>query len=331
MKIGKLSNRDLERLVLSKIPFAPTQGEAGPSVGLDSAVMDMGDGFRLVLSSDPITAADADAGRLAVHVSCNDIAASGIRPAGIMVVLVVPPDCEESRISAIVEQAAATAASLGVRIAGGHTEVSDTVVRPMVTTTAFGWTRGNVVLASGAQAGDTICMTKTAGIEGTAILARDRRDILLSRIGAERLSEAEALIEQVSVLREGVAAAALGVHAMHDATEGGILGAVWELCAASGQGCLVQAGKIPVHPATAAAARVYGIDPLRLIASGSMILATDRPDSLIAGLAKEGISCTAIGTVEPGDCRILCPDGTAEPLEPPAADELYKTTPTSYY
>jgi hydrogenase maturation factor len=174
-------------------------------------------------------------------------------------------------------------------------------------------------------------MTKTAGIEGTAILARDRRDMLLARIGAQRLREAEDLIGQVSVLREGIAAAALGVHAMHDATEGGILGAVWEMCTASGQGCLVQAEKIPVHPATAKAAQVFGIDPLRLIASGSMILATDRPDALIAGLAGDGIACTAIGIVEPGDCRMQCPDGNTELLTPPAADELYKTTPTSYY
>ncbi len=329
MNIGKLSNHDLQRLVLSQIVFAPEAGEAGPAIGLDCAVLQMEDGMRLVLSSDPITAASADAGRLAVHIACNDIAAAGVKPAGIMFVLVVPPHSEESVISDLVRQASDAALELGVRIAGGHTEVSDTVARPMITTTAFGWTRGPVILASGGRAGDTVLMSKTAGIEGTAILARDRRELLLPRIGQEMVQKAEALIEQVGVLPEGLLAAALGVHAMHDATEGGVLGAVWELCTASGLGCVIHAAHIPVDDATLAAAQVFDIDPLRLIASGSMIMATDQPQAIIAALTRSGIRCTQIGRLQAGACWIEEQDGKVRELTPPAADELYKTTPTS--
>ncbi len=331
MRIGKLSNRDLERLVLSRVPFAGTAAESGPSVGLDCAVMEMGEGMRLVLSSDPITAAESDAGRLAVQISCNDIAAAGVRPAGIMIVLVVPPDCTEEHLTAIMDQTADAAARIGVRIAGGHTEVSDAVNRVMITTTAFGWTRGDVVLASGAKPGDTLLMTKTAGLEGTAILARDRRDRLLSIVTEAELGLAEAMLERISVVPEGMAAAGAGVHAMHDATEGGVLGACWELCRASGTGCLVRSRDIPVHPVTARIAGVFGIDPLRLIASGSMILATDRPSELLAAMAAEGIECTSIGTVDDGMCRVVLADGTIADLAPPEADELYKTAANSYY
>ncbi len=331
MNIGKLSNHDLQRLVLSQIVFSPDKGEVGPAVGLDCAVLQLEDGLRLVVSSDPITAASADAGRLAVHVSCNDIAAAGVQPAGIMLVLVVPPACDETTIRELVRQASDTALELGVRIAGGHTEVSDTVTRPMITTTAFGWTRGSVITASGGRAGDTLLMSKTAGIEGTAILARDRREGLLSKVSEKSLQDAEALMAHVSVLPEGLAAASAGVHAMHDATEGGILGAVWELCTASGLGCMVRTRQIPVAPATEAVTAVFGIDPLRLIASGSMIMATDRPQDVITSLAAKGVRCTAIGQLAPGACRVETRDGAVKTLTPPAADELYKTAPTSYY
>lgn len=331
MRIGKLSNQDLERLVLSHMPHIGSDRECGPSVGLDCAVLDMGGGMRLVLSSDPVTASCEDAGRLAIQVSCNDIAASGVRPAGIMLVLVVPPDSGEDLISGLMDQAAGAAADLGVRIAGGHTEVSGSVNRAMLVTTAFGWTSGEIVQASGARIGDTLLMTKTAGIEGTAILARDHADWLAVRLDGDTIGAAQAMIRRTGVVEEGLAAAAFGVHAMHDATEGGILGAVWELCSASGAGCRVRIRDIPVHPATTGVAGVFGIDPLRLISSGSMILASDHPEGLIAALAAKGIECTPIGTVERGTCLMERPDGTVSELDPPEADELYKTAGNSYY
>ena len=331
MRIGKLSNEDLERLVLSHVPFIGTASEAGPSVGLDCAVMDIGDGISLVLSSDPVTAAESDAGRLAIQISCNDIAASGVRPSGIMVVLIVPPDCTEERIAGIMKQTATAAAETGVRIAGGHTEVSDAVNRVLITTTAFGWTRGKVVLASGAKPGDTLLMSKTAGLEGTAILARDRQSDLEGRLTPAEFLQAFDMIGHISVVTEGTTGASLGVHAMHDATEGGILGACWELCRASGAGCLVRAGDIPVHPVTSLLSGIFHVDPLRLISSGSMIFATDRPEGLIAALGQAGIPCTAIGTVAEGECNVLMPDGIVQKLEPPGADELYKTASSSYY
>ena len=331
MKIGKLSNEDLESLVLSRISFAGAPGEAGPSVGLDCAVMDLGDGLRLVLSSDPVTAADADAGRLAIQVSCNDIAAAGVRPAGIMVVLVIPPDCTQDRIRDIMDQIVAVTNELGIRVAGGHTEVSDAVTRILITTTAFGWTRGPVILSSGGRPGDILLMTKTAGLEGTAILAKDRREELAAHLGAEAFQKAYAMLDSMSVVTEGETGARLGVHAMHDATEGGVLGACWELCHASGVGCILRAGDIPVHPVTAQIAGVFGMDPLRLIASGSMILATDRPDELVKELACQGVLCTPIGVLENGSCRMLLPGGTLQELPPPGADELYKSAVNSYY
>ena len=207
MRIGKLSNEDLQRLVLSHVPFTGTASEAGPAVGLDCAVMDIGDGISLVLSSDPVTAAESDAGRLAIQISCNDIAASGVRPTGIMVVLIVPPDCTEERIAGIMEQMAAAAAETGVRIAGGHTEVSDAVNRVLITTTAFGWTGGKVILASGAMPGDTLLMSKTAGLEGTAILAKDRHSELEGRLTPADFQQAYDMIGQISVVTEGTTGA----------------------------------------------------------------------------------------------------------------------------
>lgn len=324
MRIGKLSNHDLARLVLSRLPAKTGGVQQGPGIGLDCAAVRFGDG-HVVLTSDPITGATVEIGRLAIQISCNDVAAAGIRPSAIMLVVIAPPDTDEKALTQVIDQAASTAQKLNVSIVGGHTEVSDAVRRFLLVTTAVGMTYGRgLVSAAGGKANDALLMTKSAGIEGTAILAGDCAKQLSSSFSAEELQKAKAMIDRVSVIEEGAFAGGFTVHAMHDATEGGILGACWELAEASGLGCLIQSAAIPVHDLTRRICGVLRLDPLRLIASGSMIMATDRPDELIGELAQRGIDCVVIGklTADPVK-RIQTGDAVSE-LLPPESDEIYK-------
>jgi hydrogenase maturation factor len=325
MKIGKLSHDQLRTLVLDRLPAAGADILAGPAIGLDCAAVRVGDGL-IVVSSDPITGAAAEIGRLAVHISCNDIATCGIRPSLLTLVLIAPPTCRPDDIRQVIDQAAATAAHLGVSIVGGHTEVSDAVSRMVVVTTAIGQAQPGqpLILAGGGRAGDMLLMTKTAGLEGTAILAADRGERLSGSLSPDELAQAAGMIEQISVVAEGACAGRLGAHALHDATEGGILGAVWELAQAGRTGCLVWADQIPIDPLTRRICQLLDLDPLRLIASGSLIIATDRPAPLIAELSAGGILCTAIGRLsDDGRCRVRNDAGTVD-LAPPGPDELYK-------
>ena len=325
MKIGKLSHTELEQLVLSRLPQAAGTVLSGPGIGLDCAAVRFNDG-QVILTSDPITGAGADIGRLAVHISCNDIAACGIRPSVLMMVILAPPDAQPDDIRQIVDQAAAAARQLNVSIAGGHTEISDAVSRFVVITTAIGFTYGDrVIQASGGRAGDTLLMTKTAGLEGTAILAADQADKLAGWLDPDELARARALISKISVVEEGTCGRSFNVHAMHDATEGGILGACWEMAQACGLGCVVEAGKIPVDPLTERICQALGLDPLRLVSSGSLILATAQPDELIQELARKGILCTAIGHLTAEAPRVMLTGDGLRELESPGPDELYKT------
>jgi hydrogenase expression/formation protein HypE len=323
MRIGKLSDADLHRLVLDRLPKTGAATLTGPGSGLDCAVVRSG-GDLVVLTCDPITGAAADIGRIAVHVACNDIASTGLVPRCLLLSLIAPPDCTPESIAELVDQAAAAAASLGVEIVGGHTEVSDAVRRFVVNTTAIAFSGDRpVVASSGAKPGDALLMTRTAGLEGTAILAADRSEVLAARLTEAELDEAQRFVDRISVVLDGTTAGREGAHAMHDATEGGILGAAWELAEASHLGCAVDADRIPVHPLTRRICESLGIDPLRLISSGSMLIATDRPDGMIAALARVDVPAVRIGTLTQDPARILL-DGRGErPLDPPGPDELF--------
>lgn len=324
MKIGKLNPEDLENMVLDRLPVLSDDIICGPATGLDCAAIRYQDG-QVVLSTDPITGASADIGSLAIHVSCNDIAAFGIRPKALLLVLIAPPAASRAEIEAVIDQAAATARQMGVSIVGGHTEVSDAVNRFVVTTTAIGFTGDSpLVRSNGAQPGDTLVMTKTGGLEGTAILAADQAARLGCRLTEDELAAARRLLEQISVVPEGVIGGELGVSAMHDATEGGILGAAWELAQASGLGLTIEPARIPLQPLTRRICAELAIDPLRLISSGSLLIATAEPDRLLARLAAAGILGTAIGRLTADPACWLLADGQQQPLDPPGPDELYK-------
>ena len=324
MKAGKLTDEALRRIVIERLPRRSDRVAEGPGTGLDCGVVRSAGGLTAV-SSDPITGASAEIGRIAVHVSCNDIACCGIRPVAITLVIIAPEDATEDDLVRIMDQASATASMLGVDIAGGHTEISAAVNRFVVVTTAFGYSEeGGIVHSSGAKAGDSILMTKHAALEGSAILASDFGDRLADAMSMAELEEARGFMERISVVEEGAICGQAGVHAMHDATEGGILGAVWELCAASGKGCLVELARIPLLPLTDRICGALGLDPYRLISSGSMLIATDRPDEIRSRLADAGIGCAVIGEIVEKECRYVDLDGQVHELLPAEADELYK-------
>lgn len=324
MKVGKLTNEDLKRVVLERLPICSSDVSKGPSVGLDCAVIKSKDGF-MVVSSDPITGAASDVGRIAIHVSCNDIACTGTKPTALMLVIIAPSNATEEELICVIEQASQAAKETGVDIIGGHTEVSDTVNRFILMTTAIGFSKtDSPVSAAGAQIGDAILMTKHAALEGTSILAADFRDRLCQVLSAEELQSAMDLVRRISVVKEGVLCGSLGVHAMHDATEGGIMGAVWEISEASGTGCVLDLPAIPVLPVTHQICGFFGINPYALISSGSMIITTDNPGEAAEALGVEGILCTQIGKIVEKNRQYTDIHGQIHELLPPASDELYK-------
>ena len=226
------------------------------------------------------------------------------------------------------EQAAAAAEECGVEIVGGHTEITTAVNQPVIVSTAIG--RGKKWQSASAEkieVGDCILMTKSAGIEGTGIIAGDYEAELAEFLSEKEINEAKALLSEISVVKEGMAAGSIGTHGMHDVTEGGILGAVWEMCRIADVGAELWDKAIPVAEVTRKICAHYDIDCLRLISSGSMIImaAPEKKEAIMKKLKDDGVAVCEIGRILPHEEGLyLQKNGSKKEIEPPRADELYK-------
>ena len=329
LKTGKLDSDVLERIVFDKITYRRDDVLTRSGIGEDCAVIDYGE-YECVISTDPITAAIADIGRLAIKVTCNDIASNGIEPVGIVLACMLPVGTTEEDVEQIMEQAGKAAAELKVEIIGGHTEVTNAVNQPVIVSTAVGkgkkWSSQN---AENMQPGDYILMTKTAGMEGTGIIARDFGDEVRKFLTEEEVQEAVAMLDQVSVLQEGLIAGKIGTCGMHDVTEGGILGAVWELCEVGNVGGEVWIDEVPLTAVARKICKAFDIDPLRLISSGSMMIiaAPDKKDQIMKELTEAGIKTTCIGRIKNKEDGVRMKVGRElMEVDPPYMDEIYKVT-----
>jgi hydrogenase maturation factor len=324
MEIGKLPNSILERIVINKIRKNRSEVILRPGIGEDCSALDFGE-YDCVLSSDPITGTAKEIGRLAVHISCNDIASCGVEPLGLLVTVLCPPGATEQELEMIMEQVTGTAASIHIDILGGHTEITNAVNRYVINCTAVGrCLKGKLIPTSGAKKGDSLVLTKHAGLEGASIIAHEKEQELAKVLKNEEIREVKNYLEDLSVVKDGLIAAQFGVHAMHDVTEGGILGAVWEMCEASGNGAEVYIENIPVTMSTRKICEYYNIDPYKLISSGCMLISADDGEGLVNHLNAAGISANIIGRLNETKQKVMIAAGKHEQIPPPAADELYK-------
>lgn len=322
MKEGKLPSELLRELVFNNIKVKNENVILRPEIGEDCTAIEYGD-YACVLSTDPITGAQKGIGALAVHISCNDVASSGVKPLALLMTIMAPTDTNEEDIRVLMQEAGEAAAQLNVEIAGGHTEITSAVNKIIVSTTAIGKIpKHKLVRTSGAKVGDDVVMTKYAGLEGTAILAKDREEELIGKLTPKQLENAKALSSEISVVKEGVLAGELGVHSMHDVTEGGILGAAWEIAESSNTGIEINLDKIPVLEETKLICKYYKIDPYRLISSGSMIMTCDNGVSFAEHFKAMGIPAAVIGKIT-AKGRSIIQNGISTELDPPGPDELF--------
>ncbi len=327
MKTGKLDSELLKSIVFNHIKFRRKEVLVRPAIGEDCAVVDFGED-ACVLSTDPITGAVNEVGRLAVHISCNDIASSGVEPLGILLTIMVPEGTTKDQVEEIMRQASEEAEKLNVEIIGGHTEVTDAVNQAVIVSTAIGKGKKDRLMNKEAvKPGDAIILTKNAGLEGTGIIATDYWEKLKTSLSDEELRRSKEMLKDLSVVKEGLIAGEIGVLQMHDVTEGGVLGAVWEMCEKSGAGAWIDYDKIPVAPETIKICKTLHLDFLKLISSGCMmiVVSEEKKEKLIDALTKEKIPASQIGVMtEKG--KVMLKDGDAIEIQPPESDELYKVS-----
>lgn len=325
MKIGKVPENVLKRSVFKQIHTKRPEVVLGAGVGEDCAAVKLAPDEVFVLSTDPITGTAQDIGTLAIQITLNDLASAGAEPVGVLLTVLLPESMEEPGLKKLMMQVEEVCAKANVQVMGGHTEVTGVVSQPVITVCGVGKAKeGALVSTAGARPGMDILITKWAGLEGTSILAKERERELLTRFSAPFVETAKSMDAYISVLSEAAVAVLSGVSAMHDVTEGGVFGALWELAEASGVGLDIDLKKIPIRQETVEICEFFGINPYGLISSGCMLMAARDGNALLAELTAAKIPAAVIGKATAGNDRILWNEDEKRFLEPPRTDELYQ-------
>jgi hydrogenase expression/formation protein HypE len=325
---GKIPIDLLKEVVFKNLGIERPEVVLGPSSGIDGAVIKVGN-QTLIVSMDPITGALERIGWLAVNVNANDIATFGVEPAFLFSCILLPEGANRRTVETICAQMDKAARKLGIAIAGGHCEVTPDLTNPIVVGCAVGIAeKGKYVTAGGAKNGDKLILTKTAGIEGTAILASDRENQLKKAMSTKMLQKAKEFFSQTSVVEDAITAFKTGgVHAMHDPTEGGIIGGIYEMAEASNIGVRIHEEKIPVQPETARICKFLKINPLQLVSSGALLIAAkpNAASKIVENLKKKNIQASIIGDfLEDRENRTLVTrNGKEQALPKPTSDHLW--------
>jgi hydrogenase expression/formation protein HypE len=325
---GKIPIEILKGIVFKNLGSIRSEVILGPSAGVDGAVLDVGN-KNAVVSMDPITGAVERIGWEAININANDVATFGVEPAFFFSCIMLPEGADSKIIEAISAQMHNAAKELGIAIVGGHCESTPGLSNPIVVGCIMGLTeKGKYVTAAGAKAGDKLILTKSAGIEGTAILATDRQEELAKTFNSTLLESAKGFYRQISIVKDALTAyRSGGVHAMHDPTEGGILNGIHEMADAAGVGVQVLKDKITVEPETAKICRFYEIDPLQLISSGALLIAVDpeAAERIVYALSREHIFADVIGEFNSNpNKRIFITKGdSVEVIPRPISDHLW--------
>lgn len=325
MEIGKVSETVLKRSILKQIKHRRKEVLVGPGVGEDCSVLELDKDEVFVISTDPITGTRENIGTLAVHITANDISSNGAEIVGIMLTILLPEGTKETDLKEILKEVEEVCSKLNIEVMGGHTEITTAVNQPVITVTGIGkMPKKDMIKTAGAAPGQEIVMTKWAGLEGTAIIAKEKEKELIGKYNEDFINGAKHFIEYISVVEEAKIARKVGVTSMHDVTEGGIFGALWELAEASKVGLEVDIKKINLKQETVEICEFYNLNPYQLISSGVMLMVTDKANELVNELIKNGIPSSVIGRIKEGKDRIIINEDEKRYLEPPKSDELYK-------
>ncbi len=281
----------------------------------------------MVFTADPVTGTTRDIGEHSVQINANDIATAGARPVWYMCTLLLPPGTSESTLEKIMRGVDSASRKLGITVLGGHTEATKGLDRPIIAGFMVGESNRKVLSSQGGHVGDVILLTKSAGLEGTAILASDYEEEL-KQVPSNVLARARSFSKKISIVKEALSIARIrGVHALHDPTEGGVLNGFWEMAEASRLGIEIWADQIPVAEETRGICSVLRLDPLKLMSSGCLLAAVDRSAvaKVTTTLRRLRVRVSEVGRMSTeGNGRYMIQGNGRRALVAVPRDELYK-------
>ena len=220
------------------------------------------------------------------------------------------------------EELERAAKAFSMDILSGHTEVTRSVSQCIVMVTAMG-KANEVVRTSGVKPGMDIVVSKWIALSGTLQLLERKKEALREHFSQPFLNQAKKLEVCLPILSEAAVAVSSGVSAMHDVSEGGIFGALWDMAEASGVGLEIDLKKIPIRQETVEICEYLGVNPYKLVSGGCLLMATEDGLGLVRELENQGIPCALIGKATHGNDRVLINEDERRFLETPQKDEIY--------
>ena len=348
MKIGKVTGNALKRSVLKPITYRRDEILKGAGIGEDCALFAVPEGYLLTSCVQEAAVAGKADMALLIGRCANSLATAGSQPIAATLGLILPQSMEEPQLKALMTDAHEACKALQMQIAGGHTTVSSAVNCPLAVVTAYGLVQkcqpekehqaakkdsaaaqecGSIRTMKGLAAGQDIVLSKWIGLEGTALLAEKYNESLKSRYPAYMIEEAAGFTKYMSVLPEAAVAGKSGVCYMHDASEGGILAALWEMAESKGVGLTIDLKKLPIRQETVEVCEHVGVNPYELLSGGCLIMTTEDGNGLVNSLEQAHIPAVIIGKITDSKERLILNEDEVRYMDRPGVDEIYRKVP----
>lgn len=309
MALGKVSGTILKRSVVNLI------GD-GPRTAVDSAVFRT-EGKYILAASGTGLCDNPVSSRISVYKAANNIWAAGGTLRGIEGMFMLPEKYRERMLKQLTRDVLSACRDCKVTLSGGHTEVSDAVTRPCVTITAIGDSAYEPLCIKNVEPGMELVVTKWIGLEEASYILSDKglTEDINNRFSVEYLDEIRNCISWLTIEDEAAVAVKHGAAAMHDISDGGIFGALWEFCEGSGLGMEIDLKAIPVRQEIIELTTFLGMNLYRVKSSGSLLIAAPDGESMVKALREEGIPAAVIGKLTSGNDKILHNDDEIRYLE----------------
>lgn len=336
-EIGKISPEIFREIIFPRLGTDDSAVLVGPQHGVDVGIVEIG-GQAVSFTTDPVFIVPQygweRAAWFAVHIIASDSATSGLKPRFLSIDLNLPMDMTKEQLETMWVVMHRECLAMGINIVTGHTARYEGCNYPMVggATMIGTGSLDEYVSPRFAKEGDAIIITKGPAIEACGIFAAMFPDLIAEKYGRDFAQKAEGIFYQMSVVEDAMTAVSVGVRdngvsSMHDATECGIWGGLFEVARAAGLGARIVKEKIVVAEGVPEICQMFGIDPYAAISEGSLII-TCRPhkaDEVVAALTGKGIAASVVGELIPPELGLILVDhGREKPLEHPIVDPFWR-------
>ena len=335
-EIGKISPQIFNELIFPRLGAKNDSILVGPQHGVDVGILDIG-GKAVAITTDPVFIVPEygweKAAWFAIHIISSDAVTSGLRPKFLSIDLNLPMEMTKEQLDTVWKTMHSECEKLGIAVICGHTARYDNCHYPMVggaTMLAIG-EKDEYVTPRMAKAGDKIIITKGPAIEATGILATMFPERIEKEFGRDFSQKVQQIFFKMSVVEDALTAISVGVRdngvtAMHDATECGIWGGLYEIAQAADLGVRVEKEQIVIENGIEEICRYFNIDPYASISEGTLIISCreHKAQDVVEALTNKGIHCSVVGELTaPDKGMVLIEGGRETKLEHPIVDPFW--------